>query len=444
MKNISSIFLIIGIIVLVNLLSKQFFHRFDLTEDQEYTLSNATKNILRELEEPVTITAYFSDKLEPSLLKARNDFRDMLVEYASLSNGMVDYEFINPSGDEDLERQAQQDGVQPRLVDVREKDQVTQRLVYLGAVLKLGEQKEVIPLIQDGIPIEYLLSTGIKKMSVIDKPSIGIIQGYGSAGANELGAVYQALSILYNIENVDLNTEENVPSRFKTVAIVAPKDSIPPSHLNKINTYLEEGGNLFVAINTVGNEGGGVQGIVINTGLEAWLQTKGIEVENSYLVDAVCGSVTVPQQFGDFRVNSQVQFPYFPIPNDFADHPITKGIEQVIMPFASPVRYIGDSATSFTPLVFSSDLTGIIQAPTTFQIEKKWAESDFPLSKVTIGGVLQNGLGRMVVIGDGDFPSAAGGGGMGQKSDNASLMVNSIDWLSDDTGLIELRTKGVT
>ncbi len=51
----------------------------------------------------------------------------------------------------------------------------------------------------------------------------------------------------------------------------------------------------------------------------------------------------------------------------------------------------------------------------------------------------------MVVIADGDFPV----NGTGQqvqklKPDNVNLLVNAIDWLSDDTGLIELRTKGVT
>ena len=51
----------------------------------------------------------------------------------------------------------------------------------------------------------------------------------------------------------------------------------------------------------------------------------------------------------------------------------------------------------------------------------------------------------MVVIGDGDFAV----NGSGQKAqqinpDNINLMVNSIDWLADDTGLIELRTKGIT
>ena len=446
MKNTSSILLIIGIIVLANLLSNRFFKRFDLTADQQFTLSNATKNILKDLDDPVTVTAYFTEGLGPEFAKTRNDFRDMLVEYANLSQGMVDYEFINPNESEESEAAAQQNGIQPVLISVREKDQTKQQRAYLGAVLKMGEQQDVIPFIQPGSAMEYGLSTSIKKMAVVDKPSVGVVQGYGSSGANELAQVYQSLGILYNVENVDLSTSENIPDRFRTVAIVAPKDSIPPTHLAKLDQFLGRGGNLFVAINTVGNEGGGIQGVITNTGLEGWLRGKGLEVENSYLIDVVCGSVTVPQQRGPFTINAQVQFPYFPMPKDFADHPITKGIEQVIMPFASPLRYVGDSAAYFTPLVFSSDRAGIIQAPTTFEIEKNWAETDFPLSQVTIGGILEGNLvgptaSRIVVIGDGDFPASAQG--RGQNTDNSSLMVNSIDWLSDDTGLIELRTKGV-
>ena len=120
-------------------------------------------------------------------------------------------------------------------------------------------------------------------------------------------------------------------------------------------------------------------------------------------------------------------------------------MEQVILPFASPVRYLGDSSSLFTPIVYSSNKAGILPAPTIFEIEKNWTQNDFTLSGVVLGGVLEGNIAgniphRIIVIGDGDFPSAAQGRG---QSDNANLMVNSIDWLSDDTGLIELRTKGV-
>ena len=188
-------------------------------------------------------------------------------------------------------------------------------------------------MIQPGASMEYDLSTSIKKMAVLDKPSVGIIQGYGCVGANELGVIYQSLGILYNVENLNLATEATVPARFRTIAIVAPKDSIPPDHLTKLDEFLGRGGNLFVGINTVGNEGNGVQGKIISTGLEGWLRSRGVEVENSYLIDISCGSVTVPQQRGPFTINAQVQFPYFPMVSTFADHPITKWIGTGNSPF---------------------------------------------------------------------------------------------------------------
>jgi len=339
-----------------------------------------------------------------------------------------------------------QNGVQPVMINVREKDQMKQQQAFLGAVLKMGEQKEVIPFIQPGTAMEYSLSTSIKKMSVIDKPSVGLIQGHGEPGLSELSQAYQQLSILYNVENVDLSTEESIPSRFKTVALIAPKDSFPFEHFAKLDDYLSRGGNIFVAINAVDGDLQQQSGSKVTTGLETWLKEKGVEVEGSFLTDSRCGSVTVQQRQGFFTIQTPVQFPYLPIISNFAEHPITKGLEQVVLAFASPVRSAGKEGLNFTPIAFSSDKAGITQAPTYFDVSNKnWTQADFPLSNLTVAGVLEGNIfgsmnSRIVVVGEGDFCIS---GQRGQSPDNVNLMVNSIDWLSDDTGLIELRTKGV-
>jgi ABC-type uncharacterized transport system involved in gliding motility auxiliary subunit len=134
----------------------------------------------------------------------------------------------------------------------------------------------------------------------------------------------------------------------------------------------------------------------------------------------------------------------------FADHPITKGLEQVILPFASTVQYSGDTTKTFTPIAFSSKKSGTQNPPVYFDINKRWTDSDFPLASLPVAGVLSgkitgNNLSRIVLIGDGDFPV----NGEGQRPqqlqpDNVNLMVNGVDWLSDESGLIDLRTKAVT
>ena len=177
MKNTVSVLLIIGILVLVNLLSRRFFYRLDLTEDQEFTLSDATKDIIGELEEPLTVSAYFSEDMPQQMKKIKNDFQDMLFEYSTLSNGMIDFEFIDPSEGEEKQQEAIQNGIQPLMVRVEEKDQVKQQQVFSGAVLQVGEQKEVLPVLVAGSGMEYALSTAIKKLAVLEKPSIGLVQG---------------------------------------------------------------------------------------------------------------------------------------------------------------------------------------------------------------------------------------------------------------------------
>ena len=182
----TSILLVLGILLLVNLIASRFFFRLDYTADQRYTLSNATKDILNQLGEPVTISAYFSEDLPPNVEQVRQDFRDMLIEYSSNSDGLIVYEFINPSENQESEMKAQQSGIQPIMINVRERDQMKQQRAYLGALVQMGDRKEVIPFIQPGAAMEYALSTNIKKLSVKDKPTIALLQGHGEASLSTI------------------------------------------------------------------------------------------------------------------------------------------------------------------------------------------------------------------------------------------------------------------
>ena len=192
--------IVTGILVVVNLLSSKLYFRGDFTEDQRYTLSTATKDILEDLPEVVTVKAYFSEDLPTQLVSTRQDFEDLLLEYENRSDGYLVYEFLNPNENEQKEQEAQQAGVNPVMVNVREKDQMKQMRAYLGAVIQLGDRKEIIPLIQPGAAMEYALTTAIKKIAIADKPKIGLIQGHGEAPLEEMIELYQQLSVLYQIE----------------------------------------------------------------------------------------------------------------------------------------------------------------------------------------------------------------------------------------------------
>jgi hypothetical protein len=159
----------------------------------------------------------------------------------------------------------------------------------------------------------------------------------------------------------------------------------------------------------------------------------------------------VRKQQGMFVMNTPVQFPYLPNITTFADNPITKGLESVVLPFSSEIKIASkDSSVVIYPIATTSKKSGTEKPPLYFDVNRKWKAADFmksnlPVAVVAEGKLSGNAKSKMVVISDGDF-IVNGKGERVQKlqDDNVSLFVNSVDWLSDDTGLIDLRTKGVT
>jgi gliding-associated putative ABC transporter substrate-binding component GldG len=449
MKNKSRItyqlLMILGLVILVNILSERFFLRFDLTQDKRYTLSSATRNILRDLRQPVTISVYFTSDLPPQYINLRREFTDMLVEYGNLSRGMVVFELIDPK-DEETEMAAMQAGVQPVIVNVRERDQVKQQKAYMGAVVRMGERKEAIPLIQSDAAMEYALSTSIKKISIVNKPLIGFIQGHGQPPLSSMRQVLSGLLVLNNVEEV--NFYDTIPdlSRFGSLVMLGPTDSIPIDHLALLDTYLASGGNLLVALNRVEGDFNTLQGYAVETGLENWLLEKGVMVESGFIVDANCGTVGVTQQTGMFQYTTNIRFPYLPLINKFADHPVTKGLSNVLLQFASPIIFVGDTIVKFEPIAFTSEKSDARSVPLRFDIQKQWQDRDFNRPNLAVAATLEGPLAgnmpsRMIIFGDANFP-VAGDQRQNIQKDNVSLLVNAVDWLSDDTGLVELRTKG--
>jgi ABC-type uncharacterized transport system involved in gliding motility auxiliary subunit len=184
--------------------------------------------------------------------------------------------------------------------------------------------------------------------------------------------------------------------------------------------------------------------------LESWLKKKGIIIGDNLAIDASCGSVNVQQQQGGFVMTTQVKFPYIPLISGFPKHPITEGLDAVIMQFVSSLSYQGDSSKRFIPLVQTSEKSGTQPTPVHFDLNKEWNDADFPLKNITIAGALipKNGQGnKIIVVSNGNF--ATNGETQQQEQQqqinpgNINLMVNSIDWLSDETGLINLRAKGL-
>ena len=446
-----------GILIVVNLISSKVFFRLDFTADKRYTLSQATKNTLKDLDEVVTVTAYFSEDLPPQLMGTRKDFRDLLEEYEKRSNGNLVYEFINPNENDDSETKAQTAGINPLLVNVTERDQVQQLRAYMGAILRMKDEKEVIPVIEPGAAMEFALTTAIKKMAITEKPKIGYVQGHGEPSMAAIPQLREQLQVLYDLEQVRLTDTTEIPAYIKALILVNPRDTISTLQFNKLDDFMSSGGGVLVAYdNFQGDLNSGFVSTPANIGLKGWLGGKGIILNDQLVTDVNCASVGVPQQIGPFSMTAQVQFPYFPIISNFQEHPVSSGIEALLLPFASALNSANvDSAQTVTPLAFTSGQSGIANLPMMVDVQKQWSQSDFTAGSQNVALAVEGSNGKLLVVGSGSFmvngePSMPGMPGQQQPQqqqlnpDNINFVANAIDWMSDDTGLSDLRTKGIT
>ncbi|MBK9107527.1 MAG: GldG family protein [Saprospiraceae bacterium] len=105
----------------LNYFGKYLFIRLDLTENNAFTLSKATKNILNDLEDHVEVTAYFSEGLPVDIAKSKEELDNLLNEYSNLSKGKLTYTFVNPNESPTAEEEASKAGIRPVMINVREK-----------------------------------------------------------------------------------------------------------------------------------------------------------------------------------------------------------------------------------------------------------------------------------------------------------------------------------
>ena len=89
-------------------------------------------------------------------------------------------------------------------------------------------------------------------------------------------------------------------------------------------------------------------------------------------------------------MNTPVSFPYFPIISSFTDHPITKGLESVVLPFASSINITPkDTSISYVTIATTSEKSFNGNLAFYFNISKQWGNSDFTMSKIPVAVAME-------------------------------------------------------
>lgn len=475
--------ILILIIITVNFISNRLFTRIDLTKNKSYTLSGISKEIVKNLNDKVVVRAYFSDNLPAPYNNVSRDVKDLLSDYRSYSKGNLDYEFVSTSNEEtetnETVKEAQKFGIQPVQLQVFENDKYEVKRVLMGLVINYIGKSETIPFVQNASNLEYELTSRIKKLSTEKKIKIGFLTGHGEYEYSKFNTINSTLSSNYEVVPVNLGSNSPVPDDIKVLIVFGPKSEFPEWHKYLIDQYIMRGGNVAWLINKmVPNFQQEIAlATVQDNKLDDMLFNYGIKINGDMVRDVQCSPVTVQTQIG-FPI--QISYPYFPlISNINREISAFQNIQGLTLPFASSLDLTAAEGKGIDviPILTSSDKSGksdnfvVINFEQFQNLSKKAADSIFN-SKGFVMGATYTGMfnsfyagkpvpqdtaansqpmnieqknqsekvSKLLVIGDADFANEENR----PQRDNLIFFINMVDYLADDVGLTEIRSKDVS
>ena len=457
---VTRILLTAAILIVLNFIAIRLFTRIDLTDQKVFTLSDASIDLVENLDDRVTVRAYFTEDLPAPYNNTRRAVLDILNEYRAYAGDHVEFEFINPVGEQG-EQDARQQGIPAVEVQVVEEDKFQVKRAHLGIVFLYEDRKEVIPVVQNLGSLEYDISSAVKRLTTRVKKRVGYTTGHGEAQTQQYGRAFQELTKQYDLLPVDLTKDEPIPDDVAALMVVAPTAAFSDTAQYHLDQYLMGGGRIAFLLNKMqvdlNQQYRFAQEVTI--GLDEQLQQYGIRVNADLVRDQQCANITVMQQQGMFQFQSQVPFPYLPNTSDFGDNPMVKDFQSLIFYFASSVdtSYASAKGLSAEVLVRSSGKSGRASGFVMIDPFQKWQPTDYTESGIPVAAVVKGSFSsyfegkprtpqrtvspetRIVVVGDGDFMRDD----MAGSRNNATFFVNIVDYLADDAGLITIRSKNI-
>jgi gliding-associated putative ABC transporter substrate-binding component GldG len=462
--------IVLAILVLVNIVSIRVFGRFDLTRNKLFTLSDASKALVRGLDDKVTVKAYFTEDLPAPYNNNRRALLDELNEYKAYAGGNFLFEFVDPSGEKG-EADAQQQGIAPLQVQVIKEDKAQVQRAYMGMVFLYEDKKEVIPVVQNIATLEYEISSTIKRLTARGRKKIGFLTGQGEPALTELRAVQEVLGKQYELAPVDVDKGTPVPPDVAALIVLAPAQQFSEHQKFQIDQYLMRGGRVAFLLNVVDATLQRQYGQAISLNLSDMLETYGLRVNTDLVRDAQCASVSLVQQQFGFSIQSQVPFPYLPLVSNFSKgNAMVKDLQGLVLFFASSVDTARCASRGLTPefLMHSSAQSGRLTGMFMYDPLQRFTRADFTESGIPLAAVVSGRFEsmyagkpapadtaagsapppdaplraspetRIILVGDGDF---ARDQYMGGSRDNVTFFANMVDYLVDDAGLIAIRTR---
>lgn len=451
--------LFVTIAVLLNAISSNWFVRLDLTSGKINTLSPATEKLLRNLKDKLIVRVYYNSDLPAPYNSDRRALIDMLDELRVYSRGKLEYEVLDPKTETDANK-AEREGIPQVQVQVINNDKLEVKRAFMGMVMEYRARREVIPVIQNLGTLEYEIASRVDQMTDTHKKTIAITQGHGEPSFEDIDKAQKALSLRYYLLPTDLS--KPIPDSVSALIMIQPVTSFADSQKYNLDQFIMKRGRAAFMMSMVNAtlQSSFAQDLSLN--LSGLFNNYGFEIKKDLVRDAVCASVTVMQREGGLAIQTEIPHPYIPIVSNLnRNFVVTQNLHQLIFPFPSSIDTTEghNLKLNIIPIAVSSEQsgtqTGFYVLDPTAHYTRDMFRDHFVLLSASISGTVRSafsdtssyaksdpaykskGSERIVVVGDGNFIRDA----YLSNPENLSFFLNTVDYLTDDLGLISIRSK---
>jgi len=423
----------LGILAGVNYVSRRQFYRYDCTFSKEYSLSTKSKELIQQLQEPLTIYTFFVQPQDQAIYDVQRMMNDLLEEYKIYSGGKLFLEKIDVVNN-------------PEMVEILQKKFKIETLAPNDMILRSGDNQKNVNLTET-YEVEYgqygqpggikafrgeetltsAIMTMVKKQKTILYFTTGHNEGEFKSPAPDGFATFANYLQRENIEVKGLNLLQitEIPRDCSALIIMGPKTPISAPERNLINNYLKSGGRVLITIDPIAD-----------TGLADFLAEWGARISDGIVLD--------PERCVAFLGRKDVTCLAV---DTYGNHPIINKMrgEMSILPGARSVESI--SPTLATELLKSSGNSWLETNMDDFAKNKAAFDKDADRrGGISLGVAItkneNNTEARMVVIGDSDmvrnkFIDSNSMMGFGR----VDLALNSIRWLTGQEIFISIEPK---
>lgn len=501
------LFLVIIGILVINLIALKFHSRFDLTQDGRYTLSPAAKNIINKIESPIIIDVFLHGTFPAEFRRLQNETRQFLEEMAAYNTNVKYNFIDPLAEGDDANAIAQEFfelGMTPARISVMENGKASESIIFPWAIANFNNKTVKIPLLKNKLgttdeervtnsvqQLEYSFADAIGQLVEPKKKKIAVMRGNGELGDALIADFVKTIRQYYFVAPFTLDSVVSQPNKtlealkeFDLIIEAKPTQAYTEKEKFVLDQYLMNGGKAIWMVeqtamesDSLFNVNGSAFALPRDLNLNDFFFSYGIRINPALVNDIYSAPIILASGSGNDTRFSPYPWFYSPLTTSPNSHPIINNLEAVKFEWANPIDLLNNNINK-TVLLTSSPQSKVEGTPKEISLNilnsrpdlATYKAGELPMAVLLegefksvyknrikpfeIGDVLDNGKEtKMIVISDGDViknqlqkgqPLALGFDRYtGNTYGNKEFLLNAVNYLLDDSGLINIRSKEI-